>query len=132
MRDRGLELARFCLVGASGYAVNLAVYTALLHGGLHYIFAAIGSFVLAVGNNYTWNRLWTFRGRRAGIYDQGIRFLIVSLFSLGANLLLLQALVGLGSGRLAAQAVAIVLVTPLNFLGSKLWAFGGLRPITAR
>ena len=29
----------------------------------------------------------------------------------------------LGWGKLVSQAVAIVLVTPLNFLGNKLWSF---------
>ena len=31
-RQNWLQLARFCAVGASGYVVNLAVYTLLLHG----------------------------------------------------------------------------------------------------
>ena len=31
------QFARFCLVGASGYLVNLAVYAALLAAGLHYL-----------------------------------------------------------------------------------------------
>jgi putative flippase GtrA len=31
--------------------------------------------------------------------------------------------VGLGVGKIVAQAVAIVLVTPLNFVGNKLWSF---------
>ena len=49
-------------VGASGYVVNLVVYTALLNGaGLHYAAAATCSFLVAVTNNYLWNRLWTFR-----------------------------------------------------------------------
>ena len=51
------ELVKFCVVGASGYVVNLAVYTLLLRGAdLHYVVAAIGSFLVAVTNNYTWNR----------------------------------------------------------------------------
>jgi putative flippase GtrA len=54
---------------------------------------------------------------------QGLRFLVVSILALGANLLILEALVGLGLGKIAAQAVAIVLVTPLNFVGNKLWSF---------
>ena len=62
------QLVKFCVVGASGYVVNLAVYALLLDVvGLHYISAAVGSFLVAVTNNYTWNRLWTFRaaaGRR--------------------------------------------------------------------
>ena len=37
--------------------------------------------------------------------------------------LILEALVGLGVGKIVAQAVAIILVTPLNFVGNKLWSF---------
>ena len=32
-------------------------------------------------------------------------------------------LVKVGVGALPAQAIAIVLVTPLNFVGNKLWSF---------
>src|SRR5437016_13978413 len=57
-----IELVKFSIVGASGYVVNLAVYVALLRGaGLHYVAAAVCSFAVAVANNYTWNRRWTFR-----------------------------------------------------------------------
>ena len=119
-----LQLARFCTVGASGYAVNLAVYTVLLHGaGLHYLLAATGSFLVAVTNNYTWNRLWTFRGERGNVAYQGIRFLVVSTLALCTNLVVLHLLVRLGLGEVLAQAIAIVLVTPLNFVGNKLWSF---------
>jgi dolichol-phosphate mannosyltransferase len=131
MSQRWREPIKFCVVGASGYLVNLAVYSALIHVGVHYLPAAIASFAVAVLNNYTWNRLWTFRHSRGDVYDQGLRFLAVSLFSLGANLLVLHGLVDLDAGKLAAQAIAIVLVTPFNFLGSKLWAFGRLRTASA-
>ena len=118
-----VQLAKFCTVGASGYAVNLAVYTLLLHAGLHYLAAAVGSFGVAVTNNYLWNRVWTFRGERGHFAYQGLRFLVVSALALGANLLVLRLLVGLGLGKIVAQALAIVLVTPLNFVGNKLWSF---------
>ena len=130
--DKWRELVKFCVVGASGYLVNLGVYTVLVRAGLHYLPAAVASFAVAVANNYTWNRLWTFRQSRGGLYDQGVRFLTVSLFSLGANLVILHGLVALHADKLAAQAVAIVLVTPFNFLGSKLWAFGRLRAAPVR
>jgi putative flippase GtrA len=117
------QLAKFCAVGAIGYAINLGVYAALLHAGVHFLLAATCSFLVAVTSNYTWNRIWTFRDRRAGVAAQGLRFLIVSLGSLGANLLVLDALITLGAGKLTGQAIAIVLVTPLNFIGNKLWSF---------
>jgi putative flippase GtrA len=119
-----VQLAKFCAVGASGYVVNLAVYTLLLKGaGFHYLGAAVGSFLVAVTNNYWWNRHWTFRSDRGHFAYQGMRFLIVSVLALGANLVALRLLVAVGLGKILAQAIAIVLVTPVNFVGNKLWSF---------
>jgi putative flippase GtrA len=118
------QLGKFCVVGAVGYGLNLAVYDTLLHEGLHYLAAATCSFLVAVTSNYTWNRLWTFREHRGHFGVQGMRFFVVSLAALGANLGVLHLLVVTGGlGKLLAQAVAIVLVTPLNFVGNKLWSF---------
>jgi putative flippase GtrA len=123
-RGNWTQLGKFCAVGASGYAVNLVVYTILLNGaGLHYIPAAVGSFLVAVANNYTLNRVWTFRVERGHVGAQGWRFLVVSTLSLLANLAVLQLIVMAGVGEIVAQAAAIVLVTPLNFVGNKLWSF---------
>jgi putative flippase GtrA len=118
-----VQLAKFCVVGASGYAVNLAVFSLLVSWGHHYSVAAAVSFLVAVTNNYTWNRLWTFRGQRGHIAYQGLRFLVVALIALAANELILAALVAAGMGEVVAQAIAIALVTPINFIGNKLWSF---------
>ena len=127
LRRRGNweQLVKFCVVGASGYAVNLWVFSFLvLVFGVHYIPAAICSFLVAVTNNYTWNRLWTFRDQRGHVAYQGMRFLVVSTVALGANLAVLHGLVTAGLGEVVGQAIAIVLVTPVNFVGNKLWSFG--------
>jgi dolichol-phosphate mannosyltransferase len=119
-----VQLLQFCLVGLTGYAVNLAVYTGLVHGlEANYLLAAVISFAVAVTNNYMWNRLWTFRRKRGHIVFQGARFLVVSLAALAANLAVLAIFVALGVPKVPAQAAAIVLVTPLSFLGNKLWSF---------
>jgi dolichol-phosphate mannosyltransferase len=124
-RHNWYQLVRFCVVGATGFVVNLAVYTALLRGlGVHYLVAATCSFLVAVTNNYTWNRLWTFRGQRGHVAYQGLRFLVVSTLALAANLTILHVLVRLDVDKVLAQAIAIVLVMPLNFVGNKLWSFG--------
>ena len=118
------QLGKFCVVGVAGYLNNLAVYDALLHAGLHYLLAATCSFLVAVTSNYVWNRLWTFRAHRGHVGVQGLRFFVVSLAALGANLVVLHLLVADGGlDKLPAQAVAIVVVTPLNFVGNKLWSF---------
>jgi len=123
-RSNWEQLVKFCVVGATGYVVNLAVYLTLLNvADVHYIPAAIGSFCVAVTNNYLLNRFWTFRHHRGAVVGQGLRFLVVSLLALAANLTMLKVLVELGVGEELAQAIAIVLVTPVNFIGNKLWSF---------
>jgi dolichol-phosphate mannosyltransferase len=122
-RDNWIQLAKFTVVGGIGYVINLAVYTALLQADLHYLAAATCSFLVAVTNNYFLNRHWTFHDRRHHVGVQGFQFLVVSAVSLGANLLILHGLISLGAGKLVGQAIAIVLVTPLNFLGNRLWSF---------
>jgi putative flippase GtrA len=127
LRRRGNweQLVKFCVVGSTGYVVNLAVYTLLLHAfGMHYIPAAVCSFLVAVTNNYEWNRHWTFRTERGHYAYQGMRFLVVSTLALVANLIVLKLLVDAGLDKVGAQAIAIVLVTPVNFVGNKLWSFG--------
>ena len=123
------QFLRFCAVGASGYAVNLGVYAALLTTGLHYLAAAAISFLVAAGSNYVWNRSWTFQTSASPLLGQGVRALVVSSLSLGANQLFLLALVAAGAGHLTAQAVAIVLVTPFSFTANKLWAFADAGPV---
>lgn len=119
-----MQLFKFCVVGAIGYAVNLGVYATLVHvASVNYLVAAVCSFTVAVANNYAWNRLWTFRQERGHVVLQGARFLVVSLAALGANLVVLAILVAAGLPKVPAQAVAIVLVTPVSFLGNKLWSF---------
>jgi dolichol-phosphate mannosyltransferase len=122
------QLVKFCFVGTTGYLVNLVVFSfVVLVLGVHYVPAAICSFLVAVTNNYTWNRLWTFRDQRGHVAYQGIRFLVVSSVALVANLVVLHGLVTLGLSEVLAQAIAIVLVTPVNFVGNKLWSFGPRR-----
>ena len=102
-RHNWFQLAKFCAVGATGYVVNLAVYTALLRGaGIHYLLAAVGSFLVAVTNNYLWNRVWTFRDQRGHVAYQGARFLVVSVIALSSNLVFLRVLVAFGLGKVVA------------------------------
>ena len=120
-----LELVRFAVVGASGYVVNLLVFSLAVHGaGAHYRVAATAAFVIAVANNFFWNRHWTFRARSGHAGFQAARFLTVSLAAFAFNLLVLELLVaGLDVAEVPAQAMAIVAATPLSFLGNKLWSF---------
>ncbi len=82
-----MQLAKFAAVGASGYVVNLAVFSTLVVGfDVNYLIAAMCSFLVAVTNNYAWNRIWTFRRQRGSLVHQGAKFLAVSTVALAANL----------------------------------------------
>ncbi len=117
-----IQLAKFGVVGATGYVINLGVYVLLLGIGAHS--AAAVSFVVAAANNYWWNRHWTFVDSKGHFAHQGARFFGVSFAAFWVNQLwLLVFLDWLGWGKVVSQAIAIVLVTPLNFLGNKLWSF---------
>ena len=119
------QLAKFLIIGALGAVINIVVFRTLVRNGFHYLAAGTVSFLVAVTSNYTWNRLWTFRAQRGHVGVQGMRFFVVSLAALGANLLLLELLIGVaGLNQVLSQAIAIVLVTPINFVGNKLWSFG--------
>jgi putative flippase GtrA len=119
------QLAKFGIVGGSGYLINLVVF-ALLAGLLdvHHIAAAIGAFVVAVSNNFFWNRHWTFEPGERPAHFQAARFFAVSLASLVINLVVLELLIsGNVMGELPAQAIAVAVAMPFNFLGNKLWTF---------
>ena len=120
-----LQLVRFAAVGGSGYVVNLATFTLLVHAaGLDYRLAATGAFLVAVTNNFLWNRRWTFRARDGHRNTQAARFLAVSVLAFVFNLLILWLLVDtLHVAEVPAQAAAIVAATPLSFIGNKLWSF---------
>ena len=117
-----IQLCKFGLVGASGFAINLAVYKLLLGIGAHQ--AAAVSFVVSAASNYWWNRHWTFAGQKGSFALQGIRFYTVSVVAFAVNQIWLAVFLDwLGWGKLVSQAIAIILVTPLNFIGNKLWSF---------
>jgi dolichol-phosphate mannosyltransferase len=122
--DDWAQLVRFCIVGSSGYLINLAVYSVLVHGAnAHYVGAAVVAFCIAWTSNFLLNKHWTFRRHGLSTLQQGARNLAVSLIALGLNLLLLYALVEAGMAKVPAQAIAIAAVTPVSFLVNRRWSF---------
>ena len=119
-----IQLAKFGLVGGSGYLINLAVFAVLAGLGVHHVLAAVGAFCVAVTNNFILNRYWTFGPGEGPAHFQAARFFTVSLASLGLNLAVLELLISNHvTGELAAQAIAVAVAMPFNFIGNKLWTF---------
>jgi putative flippase GtrA len=120
-----LQLVRFSVVGASGYAVNLLLYALFVKVlGVEYLVSEAAAWIVAAGNNFYWNRHWTFKAGDGQVRVQAARFLLVSLVALAVNLLVLRILVeSAGMDKVVAEVVALAASTPLNFLGNKLWSF---------
>jgi putative flippase GtrA len=124
-RANWIQLVRFLVVGASGYVVNLVIFSlAIGLASMPYQVAAVVAFVVALANNFIWNRHWTFRRQAGRARFQAPRFVFVSISAFALNLLALTVLVSvLGFPPVSSQAVAIACATPVNFAGNKLWSF---------
>ena len=120
-----VQLFKFSLVGGSGYAVNLATFALCVEVfNFHHLVAATCAFVVAVLNNFWWNRHWTFKAGSGHAGFQAARFFAVSVIAFLFAASVLELLVSVfGVAELPAQAISIVAATPLNFVGNKMWSF---------
>ena len=120
-----VELFKFGVVGGTGYVINLIVFAILVEGlGVNHIAGAIGAFVVAVTNNFLWNRHWTFSAAGGHAGKQAWRFFTVSLVGLGINLVVLAFLVDVAElAEVLSQAIAVAVAMPANFVGNRLWTF---------
>jgi dolichol-phosphate mannosyltransferase len=122
----GRQAVRFVVVGAASYVLNLTLYSLALVAGLHYLTAATVAFCIGFVFNFVTNRLWTFDAGGGSAGGQLVRFSCVAAVMVALDLLLLRLVVGeLGAPKILAQAIIILFLAPLSFLGNRLWAFGG-------
>jgi putative flippase GtrA len=119
------RVARFISVAVVGYVVNVAAFAALVALAVHYLVAAVVSYVLAWSFNLGLHRRWTFpESRHDSVMRQARRHALSSVLVLALNLLLLRILVGLGIPEVPAQVAAVAVVAPVSFFLARLWAFG--------
>ena len=115
---------KFVLVGAGGYAVNLLAFWALYAAGVPYVVASVAAYLVSNALMYVGNRYFTFRLGHAGFWRSYVRYLAVGLVVVGLNAALLAVLVELLSvPAMLAQAISLLLITPVAFLLNKRWTF---------
>lgn len=121
-----IQLFKFACVGGTGTVLNLAVFALLAVGlGVHHLVAATIAFLVAVTNNFWLNRHWTFGAQDGHAGFQAARFFTVSVFAFAIQLGVLELLITtFGAPKVLSQAVSLVIATPFNFLGNKMWSFG--------
>jgi len=119
------QFFKFCLIGVSNTLVHLGVYFVLVHFSVHYLIANAIAFTVSVGNAYLWNRLFVFsldsgNGLRAFFKTFTVYFFSTFLFG---SVLLFVFVDILHISQQIAPLINIAIVTPINFLLNKFWAF---------
>jgi putative flippase GtrA len=122
------RLARFVIVGAAGFTVQIVCLQALVATGLHYLVATALAVEAAILHNFIWHAAWTWRDRPTRAADVWGRLLRFNSVSAAASILgsvaIVWALVhGLRVPVVVANAVAVVMVSALNYAGLTRWVF---------
>ena len=122
-----IRWSKFNLVGVIGMAVQLFALAAInrMAPG-HYLVASAAAMELALVHNFVWHLHYTWRDRRCGSRSaQLLRFhLSNGMVSLIGNLALMRLLVGSAHlPVLAANAIAILACSVVNFTLGDQWAF---------
>lgn len=118
------QMLRYVIVGGCGYVVAMALYAGQLAAGVAPYAAVLLSFAANGLFNFFANRAWSFPASGRPLHRELGAFGVVALASLVANYGAFYLLYGrAGIAALPAQALAIVIATPVGFLGNKLWSF---------
>jgi len=122
--ERAAQPARFLVVGAVGYGINIGIFALLVGAGMTYVLASVVSYAVSNALMYIGNRYFTFRLGHEGFWPAYGRYLLVGLAVVAMNAGVLAALVeGLGLDETAAQALSLLAVTPAAYVMFKRWTF---------
>lgn len=137
------RFVKFAIVGAAGSITDFAILNIFVQlFGLPLALANTCSFIAAVMQNFTLNRLWTFpESRERHATGQLAQFAVVSLVGYGLNQLVFLTLhhfwedywmaqMGADTGFVVsyniAKLFAIGVVLFWNFTANRLWTYRGL------
>jgi putative flippase GtrA len=141
---------RFAVVGAIGAVIDFGVFNLLTQlvpfFKANAVWATVISFILAVFNNFTWNRLWTYPDARSKPASRQLtQFVIVSVIGLLVRTPLFawleKLLTQFFTGRLdfspftpvfvahnLSLAIVILVVMIWNFFANRFWPYNDVEP----
>jgi putative flippase GtrA len=127
LSKKGLfQFGKFAIVGFIGTLVHLTVLFILTEFfGVFYLVSAVFAFIVAVTNNFIFNKVWTFKESSNGrTHERYIIFFMVAIVAFFVNLSILYYVTEhLNVHYMISQLIAIAFSLWINFLGSKLFAF---------
>jgi putative flippase GtrA len=117
----------FIVVGALGFAIQLAALTILTESGCPVVTAAAVAVEIAIVHNFCWHECWTWRDRGSDSHWTAklARFhATTGVASMTANVILTSALVEFGRLQpVIANSVAVALMSAVNFVIADRWVF---------
>ena len=120
----GRTATRYGIVGVSGYLLSIGLFAAQVATGVSPYAAVPLGFVVNTMWNFTLNRRWSFPTSGRPVGEELSRFWVVALATLAGNygvLWLLHDAAGLPA--VVSQALAILIIVPIGYLGQRYWAF---------
>lgn len=122
------QFVKFGIVGASGFLVNLVIFTLLQRvvpdhaGGVQYTAIYSAAFLSGGVSNYFLNRIWTFRSNgHAG--KEGVQFMAVSVLALLVGLAVSAAVAPYFGHGHKTWFIATCAGIVVNFFLNKYWTF---------
>lgn len=120
-----MQFLKFGIVGVFNTFISVMIYYVLIYFEVNYIIANTLGFVASVFNAYYWNNRYVFKSEKEKINVKSIMkvFMVYcSTFILNTALLFFMINYLYISSYLA-PIINILIITPLNFLFNKYWAF---------
>lgn len=120
---------KFCIVGASGFCVNLGLLALFVEvAGMHKVWAQIPSYQISILTNFMFNEFWTFSDRRTpglkSFLIRAVKFNLVSQVGWGINISVYYlALNVAGIYYIVSQIIAIAVATIWNFFSNLIWTW---------
>ena len=116
------KIVKFGSVGALGSVTNIAIFSSLTFLNIHYNIASVAAFLVAVTQNYSLNKKWTFKEHNTKTKKKFIKYFILNFISFLINLAVLNIIVlNFGDDKfttILAQIIGIGVGMGLNFIGS--------------
>lgn len=119
------QFLKFGIVGISNTLVGLMVYYILIYFNINYNIANTLGFIVSVFNAYYWNNRYVFKKERK---KSNIEWIIKVFMSYGMTfilntVLLFLMIICLHISSYIAPMINLFIITPINFLLNKYWAF---------
>nr|WP_275854305.1 GtrA family protein [Sulfurimonas sp. MAG313] len=120
-------MVKFSSVGALGTLTNLMIFSVMTLMNVNYNLASTAAFLVAVTQNFSLNKKWTFKDHNSQENNKFIKYVSLNFLSFLGNLLVLNLVVySFGEDKLIqilGQLIGIGVAMGFNFLVSYLFIF---------